>query len=668
MDLHRGKEIKEHSENNIGKFILIFLFLTLIVVFLRILWISDDSEISMRFILNFVSGNGLLYNIGERIQGFTHPLWLLILSLGYFISGKIFLTTLFFSLLFSLGAVWVLIYKISDNRYTSILILLLLLFSQAFIDYTSSGLENPLSFFLISIFFLYYLKYYRDKISYLYLLSSLIFLNRPDLILIPLPVLVRETFIRYREVRKIKKIFSRALIGFSPAIFWLIFSTFYYGFPLPNTAFAKLCTGISHKKLLLQGICYFLDSLKYDPITLLVIFSGILFSFFYRFREKKLPYISTGIILYLLYILYIGGDFMAGRFLSVPFFTSLIILSSYEFQDKFDYGIIFLLILISGYGSLRCGRETLFRKVKFNIEEDFIRKSGICNERGYYFARSQCIINTTRNNRELKDPGDYFCDKIKRPRKTRVEYMVGYNGLFERPDTYILDRFALVDPLLSRLKVKDVNNWRIGHFERKIPIGYFETVALGKNLIKDKSLREYYDKLHLVVSGKLFSFNRLKEIVKLNFGRYNYLLKKYEESSSKEKDGDESILKYVVEDLNSVTLNYSSLKKYKIKKNGDKWDINTLKIPCGSYLRISLGRMEKIYGCDLSVDGNDEYNVWFTLKENKSFYFKIPSSDDGGLKRISKKMDGIEADSIIIWPSKGDSLYSLGHFLLEFGK
>ncbi len=666
MHLFLGRENGHPLKEDIGKFLLIFLFLMLSIVFFRVTWLSDDSRISMRFILNFVNGNGLLYNIGERVQGFTHPLWLLILSLGYFISGKIFLTTLFFSLLFSLGAVWVLIYKISDNRYTSILILLLLLFSQAFIDYTSSGLENPLSFFLISIFFLYYLKYYRGKVSYLYLFSSLIFLNRPDLILIPLPVLVRETFIRYREVRKIKKIFSRALIGFSPAIFWLIFSTFYYGFPLPNTAFAKLCTGISHKKLLLQGICYFLDSLKYDPITLLVIFSGILFSFFYRFREKKLPYISTGIILYLLYILYIGGDFMAGRFFSVPFFTSLILLSFYEFRDRLDYGIIFLLILISGYGSLRCGGETLFRRVKFNIEDNFIKESGICNERGYYFARDQGFINIDRNDVGFKRPEKYYkYGKIKFPRYTRVVVAAGNNGISSKPEAYILDKCALVDPLLSRLKVKDVNNWRIGHFERKIPIGYFETVALGKNLIKDKSLREYYDKLHLVVSGKLFSFKRLKEIVKINLGRYNCLIRRYEEESSREKDGDESILKYVVENLQGVALNYSSLKKYRIKKNGDKWDINTLKIPCGGYLKISLGRVGKIYGCDLSVDGNDEYNVWFTLKENKSFYFKIPSSDEGGLKRISEKMDGIEADSIIIWPSKGDSLYSLGHFLLE---
>ncbi|HEY3874828.1 MAG TPA: hypothetical protein VGM92_05095, partial [Candidatus Kapabacteria bacterium] len=38
-------------------------------------WICDDAFITMRYVKNFVDGNGLVYNIGERVEGYTHFLW-----------------------------------------------------------------------------------------------------------------------------------------------------------------------------------------------------------------------------------------------------------------------------------------------------------------------------------------------------------------------------------------------------------------------------------------------------------------------------------------------------------------------------------------------------------------------------------------------------------------
>ena len=43
-------------------------------------WISDDAQITFRSILNFISGSGITFNYGERVQVFTHPLWFLVLS------------------------------------------------------------------------------------------------------------------------------------------------------------------------------------------------------------------------------------------------------------------------------------------------------------------------------------------------------------------------------------------------------------------------------------------------------------------------------------------------------------------------------------------------------------------------------------------------------------
>src|SRR5579871_5352269 len=43
-------------------------------------WICDDAFITMRYVKNFVEGKGLVYNVGERVEGYTHFLWLMLLA------------------------------------------------------------------------------------------------------------------------------------------------------------------------------------------------------------------------------------------------------------------------------------------------------------------------------------------------------------------------------------------------------------------------------------------------------------------------------------------------------------------------------------------------------------------------------------------------------------
>jgi hypothetical protein len=43
-------------------------------------WLSDDSFISFRYADHLVRGNGLVYNVGERVEGYTNLLWTLLLA------------------------------------------------------------------------------------------------------------------------------------------------------------------------------------------------------------------------------------------------------------------------------------------------------------------------------------------------------------------------------------------------------------------------------------------------------------------------------------------------------------------------------------------------------------------------------------------------------------
>ena len=43
--------------------------------------------------MNVTHGNGLTFNLGERVQTFTHPLWLALLTAGYLVVGNVYYAT-----------------------------------------------------------------------------------------------------------------------------------------------------------------------------------------------------------------------------------------------------------------------------------------------------------------------------------------------------------------------------------------------------------------------------------------------------------------------------------------------------------------------------------------------------------------------------------------------
>ena len=70
-----------------GNLLWLYAFVFIVTV-VNASWISDDALITMRHVLNFINGYGPVFNVGERVQAYTHPLWFLLISLfSYFFSG-----------------------------------------------------------------------------------------------------------------------------------------------------------------------------------------------------------------------------------------------------------------------------------------------------------------------------------------------------------------------------------------------------------------------------------------------------------------------------------------------------------------------------------------------------------------------------------------------------
>src|SRR5262245_26867475 len=167
--------------------------LVLLGLIVRSGWVAEDSYITLRTIDNWVHGAGLRWNASERVQAYTHPLWMLALSAVYWVVRDGFAAALLLGLCTSTAALFVLV-KLSRSTSHAFAALLLLAFSRAFVDFSTSGLENPLSHLLIGAFCLCY-AVRSDVLWKLSGLAGLIALNRIDVLLLVAPALAHAAFL-----------------------------------------------------------------------------------------------------------------------------------------------------------------------------------------------------------------------------------------------------------------------------------------------------------------------------------------------------------------------------------------------------------------------------------------------------------------------------------------
>lgn len=485
-------------------------------------WLCDDAYITLRTVDHFLQGFGLRWNIAERVQTYTHPLWMFVLSFLCFCTGEFYYTVLAANLALSASTVGLLAFVCASTFQQALIAIVLLWSSKAFVDFSTSGLENPLSHFLLLVLFLFYRaihpseKFTNNKIlSGLFLASGLLVLNRLDTALLVAPVVL---YCLYRA--GLNKTSGYALfLGLVPAAGWELFSLLYYGFPFPNTAYAKLETGIEPIQLVRQGYYYLLNSIRWDPISLSTIAATAAIAM--ALRQKTKPFIPwmIGIFLYLAYIVSIGGDFMSGRFLSLPFLVSVLVISQLDWKIS---SRSFILFIASVMLPLTAGNY--YRSIDLQNDR-LIDSHGIADERKHWSPATGLFVQKQGAIPNHSEAYEGIRDRERGVRFT-YRYIIGMYGFYAGSQAHIIDRCALADPLLARLPVVDKENWRIGHFERNTPVGYQEHLA-GIGEIENRSLREYWEKLSVITHNEIWDLNRLWIIWEMNTGKYDRLIKDY---------------------------------------------------------------------------------------------------------------------------------------------
>jgi arabinofuranosyltransferase len=496
-----------------------------LVVLCRTAWLCDDSYITFRTIDNFVHGYGLRWNIDERVQAYTHPLWLIVMLLGRVISGEVYWTALLLNVASSISAVGLFAYAMRGRTGALALGIAAFVSSRAFIDFSTSGLENALSHLLLGGFLLtYWSEDVRDRTRSLGISTGLLLLNRLDLAVLAGAPLLGE-WIANRGSRR-----AAAIWLVAPLCLWEAFSLLYYGFLFPNTAYAKLNTGVPKLDLARQGFYYFSNSLRHDPATLVVIGGAIVVTMIRRQRRDLV--LLAGVLAYLAYVVWIGGDFMTGRFLAAPLYVGVWLLArpvaaSTPLSRPCLAGVAIVAISFLGPYTAPIASGRAYGQGD-QIFDATLEDRGINDERRFYFPYTGMLRADRRRGVPVDHP---WAEEGRRAGLTGVNVVVrgnvGFYGYMAGPDVHIIDYYALAEPLLARLPAK--KRWRIGHFVRIMPAGYTESAEAKANRIADPDLATYEDHLRLITSGPIWSWARLRMIVHMNLGRDEALLARYVE-------------------------------------------------------------------------------------------------------------------------------------------
>lgn len=284
----------------------------------------DDAFISFRYAENLSSGNGPVYNAGERVEGYTCFLWVVLLAAA----GRAgFHTPAASQFLGSLFAVGTILLAFQAHRFTrrvtpqdAALAALLLGTCGAFTPWASSGMEVTLFAFLTLLSFLLGMKLNEEPAGRSSILTgvvlALLSLTRPEGLLVAGVITVDLLFSGNHRRNSFRVVAAFAAI-FVPYYLWRYS---YYGYPLPNTFYAKV--GSSAEQVG-RGLRY---ALRFAAAILPL---GVVFAVSLRRSWSEGLRIGVLAVLgYSGYVIAVGGDIMPAFRFFAPVLPILCIIAA----------------------------------------------------------------------------------------------------------------------------------------------------------------------------------------------------------------------------------------------------------------------------------------------------------------------------------------------------
>ncbi|MEZ5436166.1 MAG: hypothetical protein R3E67_06450 [Pseudomonadales bacterium] len=284
----------------------------------------------------------------------------------------------------------------------------------------------------------------------------------------------------------------------------------------------KLSAVIPREFLLQRGITYFSTSLLRDFISLAILAAGLLIGMFSK--RTALRCLALSVLLHLAYVVWMGGDFMRGRFR----------LGLFVVRDFVAAVARPLRVIAIGFAAVASISWFLWippiaTPAHWGAEPFRMGDSadGVTQERYFFFWFTRF---TRYWQHEILQTGEdpildfgWCQDGIEQHKQgiaLAASHTVGMHGFCLGTEGKVVDLLGITDPLLARMPHNPAQkNWRAGHFLRLVPSGYCDSVLHNSNQITDPIIARYYDTLRLITQSEpLLSEKRLQAIWQINTG------------------------------------------------------------------------------------------------------------------------------------------------------
>lgn len=331
---------------------------------------QDDAFITYRFSRNLAEGRGLVFNPGERVEGYTNFLWTLYLALPEWLGWDTPTFSVISGIVLMVATIlvaWRLAHHLLDGERAALLAVVVLVANVSFLGYGTGGLETMLQTLLVATVALLVVAPAevtpRRRVA-AGVAGGLAVLTRLDSTVLVGALFVASLWrggLRRGATRDdLRALVAPALQMGLPVLAlvvpWLVWKLDYYGNLLPNTFYAK-STG-NPLVPILYGVVYLLAFFASYAAFLLI-------GRWRRHRRELLGdprrrALAAICVLWGVYICYVGADFMEFRFV-VPVLPFLAIGASF-LVDRYrstarQVVLVGVLLVVSGLHAVLPGMQ-----------------------------------------------------------------------------------------------------------------------------------------------------------------------------------------------------------------------------------------------------------------------------------------------------------------------
>ncbi|MBU0741957.1 hypothetical protein KKG45_12330 [bacterium] len=283
--------------------------------------IQEDAFISFRYAANLLDGHGLTYNPGERVEGYTNFLWTVMLAGAMALGADpaAAARTMGFVAALVLCGVVIRTARLArpGNRWAGLVAVALLAGTPGFAAEAVQGLETVWFALLVTVGVVTAVRALECRVprraaglsAWSALALILAALTRPEGVGVLLLVVAGAWYVSRRGATPCRRwlaIAAGAFVLVYLPYWWLRFD--YYGYPLPNTFYAKTGGGLHH---LLRGLAYLGRFLLHHPAVAALSLAAAPSLRALRERDVR-PAIAVPCFVtcgYLIYVALVGGDF-----------------------------------------------------------------------------------------------------------------------------------------------------------------------------------------------------------------------------------------------------------------------------------------------------------------------------------------------------------------------